>query len=1614
MLADGRAVACLDGGSEGKARDGGVFVAEDSSTLADQSARMLTFLLEMSYFRRSRVLDYDPDRERIVWFAKLPDDNGPRAGKIRSSFLRTIHSPLSGTRLDFDEEEQTLPWLEVEKVGLPKPPDVRPDLKPWLPQEFLDHPEGYIEKTPEAIEELLLPEVRRPTADGGGSQIERLDADPSRRQRWRQFLRTQWFPWAAQVRALQPLVEVYKTLTYMRNRLLEGEELYELLMATGLLIWRNNAGEKIFRHVLVAPATIEADLSTGALRVVPADPVPKFRLELDMLEPSERPQLDRNRLDTTLEQLGVEAWDPGRVRQVLNLLEAGSGSVQATVLLSATAEGAHADRTMRFYWAPALVLRARRQTGYEQVVRRLLDDVKAGLSSQLPVPWRKLMEEHVDEGQGEVSGADRPATAEDGRLYFPLKSNDEQRQIARRWQHSAAVVVKGPPGTGKSQTIANLICHLLATGQRVLITAHAGKALEVLSNLLPEEVRELCFGTSGMGPEDDHRIAESVERMQQRRHEWDPIRSKQRIQQLEQELQQLETQQQSLQARLLEARRSESEPVTVNEDYTGPLAAIARQVALAREEFLWFPPLQKGSQRSCPLTEDELAELSQLHSILQPEAIIEDEREFGSFDLPGPEHFDALVTEWQQASVRLQQCQQTCQELLAQLLCASQGSPWRLLQSQLAEIGSEQLAALVRWLHQLDELVLETRRGLAAEPEAAKRLCEQILRDLAFGSVDAWRTRAASLEEKQRELKEAVRRLGNTLVHIPAEPAEEILHADACRLRDYLRNKGWRGIGPLAPRIIRETRYLQRWCRVNGHPPRSAEALDLLVAFLEIRRALRSLGRIWPELRLDPETPPAPVVERMARVRDGLQRLLDLFGSAHDLMMLLNWPESSLPGDLADDDRRRRWRQLFRAEENRRAATTQLGAIEQQLDALGKQIACTVDSAGDRVHGCLLELSRAVMTHDPQAYRRAWKEREILRERRPRIRRWRELLARLERGHPELAERLRKQVGCGDWRARLQAFRRAWNWADAQNWLEDHMRFDYNELSAQMGGLQQNIEKRLAELAVERAWAEFLRRADEKFWQTLTAYAQAVRRIGKGTGKYANRHRWQARRYLGECLPTLPAWILPLHRVWDTAPAGSGVFDTIIIDEASQAGTEALLLFYLGKKIIVVGDDMQNSPEAVGIAEEDIGKLIRQHLADFRFREEFRPDMSLYDHAVRIFGSVISLREHFRCVPEIIRFSNDLCYAGRLIPLRQPPPQRLEPLVDVFVRGGWCTGTQERVVNEAEARAVVRCIEEVLGDPRCANKTLGVIVLQGRRQAERIEELLRERIPPQEIERRRLRCGPPPSFQGDERDIIFLSLVMSPDRDFRALTQTDDRRRFNVAMSRARDQVWLIHSLTAADTGGRPDDVRWRLLKFFEGPSPDSSVQCEELQRLERALAQAGHRRRPGTQPSPYESWFEVDVAAELLRRGYRVRSQVPAGQYRIDLVIEGGDRCLAVECDGEAWHGLERFEEDLRRQRQLERAGWRFCRIRESEWYFSREAALTRVFQRCNELGIKPLVGTAPRPGCVRRIVYEAAQLLEEAGFGTPGPLQGSSEESSPAAPAGRRSPPLLAGPVD
>ena len=172
--------------------------------------------------------------------------------------------------------------------------------------------------------------------------------------------------------------------------------------------------------------------------------------------------------------------------------------------------------------------------------------------------------------------------------------------------------------------------------------------------------------------------------------------------------------------------------------------------------------------------------------------------------------------------------------------------------------------------------------------------------------------------------------------------------------------------------------------------------------------------------------------------------------------------------------------------------------------------------------------------------------------------------------------------------------------------------------------------------------------------------------------------------------------------------------------------------------------------------------------------------------------------------------------------------------------------------------------------------------------------------------RHRIVCGDSATFQGDERDIVFLSMVADRKRK-QAQTAMQYEQRFNVALSRARDRMILVRSVSESDLN--PKDLKAKIIRHFDEPMPARGNQSAEL----IDLCQSG---------------FERDLFEVLVERGYRVVPQVGSEGFSIDMVVEGDSgRRLAIECDGDRYHGPENWADDMRRQRILERVGWTFWR---------------------------------------------------------------------------------------
>lgn len=208
---------------------------------------------------------------------------------------------------------------------------------------------------------------------------------------------------------------------------------------------------------------------------------------------------------------------------------------------------------------------------------------------------------------------------------------------------------------------------------------------------------------------------------------------------------------------------------------------------------------------------------------------------------------------------------------------------------------------------------------------------------------------------------------------------------------------------------------------------------------------------------------------------------------------------------------------------------------------------------------------------------------------------------------------------------------------------------------------------------------------------------------------------------------------------------------------------------------------------------------------------------------------------------------------------------------------------------------------------------------------------------------------------------MFLSMV-DDNASARKSTKDDIKKRYNVAVSRAKDQLWLVHSL---DYSTLPqDDLRYGLLEYT----------LHYKEHLDKALEIKKNADSP----------FEEEVARYLQKNGYNIVQQYEVSSYRIDIVVIYRENKVALECDGEQFHSTEsQIEHDMERQCILERLGWRFVRIRGGQFYRDKEATMEAVYQELEQLGIQPETIDTPvadqTDELCERVKHRAEELRRE-----------------------------------
>lgn len=442
-----------------------------------------------------------------------------------------------------------------------------------------------------------------------------------------------------------------------------------------------------------------------------------------------------------------------------------------------------------------------------------------------------------------------------------------------------------------------------------------------------------------------------------------------------------------------------------------------------------------------------------------------------------------------------------------------------------------------------------------------------------------------------------------------------------------------------------------------------------------------------------------------------------------------------------------------------------------------------------------------------------------------------------------------------------------------------------------------------------------------------------------------------------------PVWLMTPDVASQVLPLTPGMFDTVIYDEASQMPVEyALPTLYRSKKMVVSGDEKQMPPSAffAGRLPEDEDDAEAEEAQQEQANEawDYRKIADCPDllHLARTVLPVQTLEIHYRSAyRELINFSNHAFYHSRL----NIPVQHSRRMIDTVkpVRLIDVGGLYQNQSNLDEAKAAVRTLSEVWSRPFAERPSVGVVTFN-QKQAQLIQNELEERALWDEAFRRayreelsRLEDGEDMSFfvknvenvQGDERDMIVFSTTFGRNaqgafrRNFGVLGQQGGERRLNVAVTRAKKQVTILSSMPIDEisdlltTRRRPDIPRDFLQGYLEYVKTLSAGEFEQGGAFLRRMSQSGGVNAERS----VEDGVVQSVRAFIRDCGWTVADARREGAFYFDALVEdvdSGRYAIGIECDMPHHPLLERARaRELWRPSVIERTVP--CRHRISLW---------------------------------------------------------------------------------
>ena len=1160
-------------------------------------------------------------------------------------------------------------------------------------------------------------------------------------------------------------------------------------------------------------------------------------------------------------------------------------------------------------WKPILFIR-KKDDGKVEAINNIIKDIENG--GEIP--------EYLSELVG-VIGSDKRAIEPIPDILFTKETNNEQIEIIKSLYSHRAVVVQGPPGTGKTHTIANLLGHFLAEGKNVLITSQTKKALDVLKEKIPTDIQDLCIS---MLDDDSSDLGNSVESISEKLGYLNLETLKNEYEEIENQRNELKEDIKNIKRKIFNIKYQESHPIIYNNESI-TLREAGEFLRKNQRELDRIPGIV-SSGVTCPINNENLAFLK---SGYKKSVSREEEKEI-ELGLNKVSDFWTLE--------EFKEMLENKKEIMSRLDLLLKNKKYHI-NDNLFYVDDKMLIDLDKFKNYsgIDKII----------PEDLKSI-EDWKKDVCIAGTENSGDRKIWLE-----FIKDIRRLYD-LTNMTKDQLfkKEVVYKDidvstAKKLIIGLK-KGIERPGFFFKHRLRKARkQISDKVTINNRILETLYDCNVALEYTTLIELKENTKNTWNILMTG---------NSLLENSNNKNLYKQLYSYADQMEYLLNWYDREKKTFLHKIENAGFEKLNINKTEGNPIYVDEVNQIFdfipslEELIAIGK-IALEYREVDTKRSEYLVkieniikensplgrEIKNAILNENTDKYSETLEKLRVLSEKEVLYKKYKELLHDIK----TVANSWGEELENGLFNEKIENIYNVWRYKQISQKLKELAEKPYFNLQADILEKSEELKKLTTDLVTKKTWYNIIKFIEEKdnlaISQALKGWKQTVQKIGKGTGKNTNIHKKNAKEKMLLCQKVVPAWIMPLNKVFDTLNPVENKFDIVIIDEASQSDISSLILLYMAKKIIIVGDDKQVSPSDVGVNIDKINMFRRKYIKGKVVNDDlYGIRASLYSIVSTTFQP-ISLREHFRSVPEIIGYSNRTSYDNQILPLRDSNSSILKPaIIDYKVNG---RRDEKSKINRVEAETIVSLIEACLAMKEYKNSTFGVISLLGDEQAELIQDLIVKRIPATEIENHKILCGNSASFQGDERDIMFISLVDSSEenKSLRLVGEGVEgaiRKRYNVAISRAKDQLWIVHSIDKNNL--KEGDLRKELFEYIDSLKEN----VFDKTAIENITA----------------SDFENEVARHLLEKNYTIKQKWRVGSYDIDMVAIYDDKKIAIECDGKILnHTEEEVIANLEEQEILERCGWKFIRVRASEYFRNPEKAIKDLIIQLDDKGVYP-----------------------------------------------------------